>query len=282
MKVAAVQMDVVFADAEANLEKMTGLLQETTSNGAVLTVFPECCVCGYCFESFDEARDNAQTIPGPATERMSEACAALGGYAIFGMLEHDGDKIFNVAVLVGGKGVIGCYRKVHLPYLGVDKFTTPGDRPFAAHDAGGLQVGMNICYDVAFPEAARLLSLAGADLIVLPTAWPPGAECVASYSINTRALENGVYYMAVNRVGWERGYGFLGRSRICDPGGRTMAESLGFSEEILYAEIDPARARRKHVIRIPGEHEIDRMADRRPEMYGPIVEPHNLKPPGRG
>jgi predicted amidohydrolase len=134
---------------------------------------------------------------------------------------------------------------------------------------------MNICYDAAFPEAARALALLGADLIALPTNWPPGAECMAATAVNTRAMD------AVNRVGSERGFEFIGRSRICDPSGRTLAESSGVGEEILYAEIDPALARRKHIIRVPGKHEIDRLADRRPEMYGLLVEPHRLKGPGR-
>jgi predicted amidohydrolase len=149
------------------------------------------------------------------------------------------------------------------------------------HSAGELKVGMNICYDAAFPEAARSLAILAADLIVLPTNWPPGAECTAASVINARALENAVYYIAVNRVGIERGFEFIGRSKIVDPGGQTLAESQAPGEEVLYAEIDPARARRKHIIRVPGKHEIDRLADRRPEMYGLLVEAHSLKSPGR-
>ena len=184
-------------------------------------------------------------------------------------------------VLVGPKGVIGSYRKVHLPYLGIDMFTSFGDRPFDVHAAGDVKIGMQICYDASFPEASRCQALLGADLIVLPTNWPPGAECMANWAVNTRALENAVYFAAVNRVGTERGFPFIGRSRICDPSGNTLAESTGTGEEILYAEIDPARARRKHIIRVPGKHEIDRLADRRPEMYGPLIAPHTLKRPGR-
>ncbi len=101
-------------------------------------------------------------------------------------------------------------------------FTTPGNRPFAVQDAGDLRVGMNICYDASFPEAARSLALLGADLIVLPTNWPPGSECTAACCINARALENGVFYLAVNRVGTERGFRFIGQSRICDPTGDTL------------------------------------------------------------
>lgn len=281
MKIAGVQMDVRLGETDANLRTMADRLRETARQGAHLTIFPECSVSGYCYGSLEEARPLAQPIPGPATERMRQACAETDSFAVFGMLEADGTRVFNAAVLVGPTGVIGAYRKVHLPYLGVDMFTTPGDRPFAVHDAAGLRVGMTICYDAAFPEASRCLTLLGADLIVLPTNWPPGAECMAATACNTRAMENAVYYAAVNRVGCERGFEFIGRSRICDPLGRTLAESTGTDEEILYAEIDPARARRKHIVRVPGKHEIDRLADRRPELYGPLVEPHALRRPGR-
>ena len=116
------------------------------------------------------------------------------------------------------------------------------------------------------------MALNGAELIVLPTNWPPGAECTADFVINTRAMENHVYYMAVNRVGTERGFRFIGKSKICNPSGEVLALANHEQEAILYAEIDPALARRKRVIRVPGKHEIDRFADRRPEMYGRITE----------
>ena len=186
MKIAGVQMDVAFADIDANVEKMAGFLRQTAAAGASLTVFPECAATGYCFESLAEAREVAQPVPGPATQAMTRACKATETFAVFGTLESDRDAVFNAAVLVGPDGVVGCYRKVHLPYLGVDMFTTPGDRPFAVHSAGELRVGMNICYDASFPEAGRSLALLGADLIVLPTNWPPGSECTAECCINAR------------------------------------------------------------------------------------------------
>lgn len=282
MKIAGVQLDIAIGQSVRNLDRMVERLRETSAAGAKLTVFPECAVPGYCFGSLDEARQYAEPIPGPSTERIAGACAELGGYCVFGMLEADGSRVFNAAALVGPEGLIGEYRKVHLPYLGVDMHTTPGDRPFAVQEAGGVRIGMNICYDAAFPEVARTLAILGADLVVLPTNWPPGAECTACSVISARALENAVYYIAVNRVGEERGFRFIGMSRICDTNGETLAVSQTTDEEILYAEIDPAKARRKHIIRVPGKHEIDRLADRRPEMYGELVKPHTLKPPGRG
>jgi 5-aminopentanamidase len=117
------------------------------------------------------------------------------------------------------------------------------------------------------------LTLLGADLIVLPTNWPSGAINTARYLVQARALENHIYYAAVNRVGEERGFRFIGMSRIADMSGDLLAASPGDKEEILYAEIDPARARAKRIVHIPGKYEIDRVADRRPEMYGLLSEP---------
>ncbi|MFN6107843.1 MAG: carbon-nitrogen hydrolase family protein [Planctomycetaceae bacterium] len=281
MRIAGVQMDVVLQNPQRNLARIASGLAETTKQGAELTVFPECAVPGYCFSSLEEALPFAETIPGPATESVTKVCRELGAHALFGMLERDGSRVFNAAVLVGPTGVVGSYRKVHLPYLGIDMFTSYGDRPFAVHSAGDLRVGMLICYDAAFPEASRSLALLGADLIALPTNWPPGAECTACSVINARALENAVYFIAVNRVGTERGFPFIGMSKICDTNGQTLAESKTTSEDILYADMDLGRARRKHIIRVPDKHEIDRLADRRPEMYGLLTQPHSLASPGR-
>jgi predicted amidohydrolase len=277
MKIAGVQMDVRLGEVDGNVEKMAAFLRRTTAEGAVLTVFPECAATGYCFNDLAEARSVGTTVPGPVTEAMTRACKSAGSFAVFGMVEIDGDRVFNSAVMVGSAGVIGHYRKIHLPFLGLDQLSTPGDRPFAVHEAGSLRVGMNICYDASFPEAARCLALLGADVIVLPTNWPPGSECTAACCINARALENGVYYLAVNRVGTERGFRFIGNSRACDPWGNTLASASGSEEEVIYLDVDVERARNKHYARVPGKHEIDRFADRRPEMYTSLTKPHGLK-----
>jgi 5-aminopentanamidase len=112
--------------------------------------------------------------------------------------------------------------------------------------------------------------------LVLPTNWPPGAETFAQYLPNARALENNVYYVSCDRIGTERGFRFIGQSRICDTNGVTMVEAAHTDPAILVADIDPARARNKRAVRVPRLHVIDRFADRRPEFYGPILEPHRL------
>ena len=213
--------------------------------------------------------------------RSKTLCKELNTIVVCGMLEKSGAQLFNTAVLIGPEGLIGSYRKIHLPYLGVDRFTTPGDRPFEVFEANGVRIGMLICYDGGFPEAARVLALRGADIILLPTNWPPGGDYMAQFSINSRAMENGVYFAAVNRVGTENGFRFIGKSRICSPVGATMTSIDNDKPGIIRADIDPVAARTKLIVRVPGKHMIDRMADRRPEMYGAVCEPHDLKRPGR-
>ena len=281
MKIACVQTDVTFKDIDANLSSLEATVRSEVNQGTQLTVFPECFSTGYCFDSLAEAMAYGESVPGPSTDRVVKLCAELQTHVVFGMLEKSGDQLFNVAVLIGPDGLIGSYRKVHLPYLGVDRFTTPGDRPFEVFEAADVRIGMLICYDGGFPEAARVLSIRGADLIVLPTNWPPGGSYMAEFSINCRAMENGIYFAAVNRIGTENGFSFIGKSRICSPVGATINSIDDASPGILRTEIDPMIARTKRIVRVPGKHLIDRMADRRPELYGAICEPHSLKRPGR-
>jgi predicted amidohydrolase len=130
---------------------------------------------------------------------------------------------------------------------------------------------MHICYDGGFPEVGRVLTLLGADVLVLPTNWPRHAECAAEHMMVCRAMENHVYAMAVNRVGEEAGFRFIGRSSIVAPGGAVLAAAGAEEPTILYATVEPALARNKRLVRVPGLHVIDRLADRRPAFYAPLI-----------
>ncbi len=274
VRVAAVQMDPVLGEVHANLKAILDRFGEATAAGAKLVVFPECALTGYGFDSKDEGMRFAEPVPGPSTREVASACAAVKAFAIVGMLERDGDRLYNVAALIGPEGVVGCYRKVHLPFMGVDRFADPGERPFAVLEAAGLKIGMHICYDGTFPEVGRVLTLKGAEVLVLPTNWPIQATTTAEHVPAARAIENVVYVMAVDRVGQERGCRFAGLSSIAGPGGETLARAGAVSEEILYAEVDPALARQKRIIRVAGKQEVNRIADRRPSFYSPIVAPN--------
>jgi predicted amidohydrolase len=272
-KIAVVQMDCKLGDRAHNYDIIRARLAEAATHGARLVIFPECALTGYCFDTKEEAMAQAVPLPGPSVTALGHSCRQLGAYAIVGLLERDGDRLFNASALIGPEGLVASYRKVHLPYLGVDRFTTPGDRPFAVHDLGGLRVGMSICYDASFPETARVLMLLGADLVVLSTNWPTGALSTVKYLVRPRALENQIYYAACNRIGEERGFRFIGCSRIVEPSGELLASSEDDGPAILYAEIDPAKARNKHLVKIPGVYELHRTRDRRPDLYGPLCAP---------
>lgn len=271
-------MDIKLADPKSNVETMRDYLRQTTDAGTEITIFPECTLSGYCFESFEEAFEVSESISdGPSIKAMMLACRELETHAIFGFLERDGERIFNTAICTGPSGLVASYRKVHLPTLGVDNFTTPGEGAsiFELKLKGQddpIRIGMNICYDCSFPEAARVLMLGGVDLIALPTNWPPGSGLVADVIPNARALENNVYFAAVNRIGTERGFEFIGKSKICDPMGRELDYANHSHAAIVYADIDVEFARRKHLVAVPGKHEVHRVKDRRPDTYESIVE----------
>lgn len=272
MKVAAVQMDIRILEKELNLRRILEELARARRAGAELIIFPECALTGYCFTSLDEARPMAETIPGPSTEKLAAAAQILECTVVVGLLESEGERIYNSAIVVGPGGLLGVHRKAHLPCLGIDWRTTPGDTPLQVFDTAHGRVGVNICFDVSFPEAARVLKLRGAQLLAIPTNWPVGSD-IWAHTPNVRATENHFHVVAANRVGEERGWRFAGHSKIVDFAGKVHAEAGEAEETILYAELDLPAADQNRVIRVPGVWEYDRMAIRRPELYGPITEP---------
>lgn len=272
VKVAGVQMEPKILMKGRNLEKCLSLMRTAAENGAKLLIFPECSLTGYCFSSLDEALPIAESVPGPCTEAITRMCKELGVYAVVGLLEKDEKKIYNALIFAGPQGLVGKYRKIHLPHLGIDRFATHGDHPFRVFETGVGRVGVNICFDVRFPESARVMALQGAEIIALPTNWPVGAEGVPQCVINARAYENRVNYIAVNRVGTERGFRFIGQSKIVDYTGRTISEASALEEEVVYAELDLRGTRNKRVVIVPGEFELPLFEERRPEFYHKITE----------
>lgn len=273
VRLAAVQIETTPLDPAHSLAKVIQWLEQAAAQGAGLAVFPECTLTGY-FLSAPEAASVAEAIPGPRTERLAEACRSLGIYAVVGTIEKDASGCcWNTAVLVGPDGLVGRYRKTHLICLGVDRFLSQGDSLPGPWETPLGRLGLLICYDLRFPEPARALALAGAQAILLPTAWPSAATLYPDFVARTRAAENGVYVLAADHVGEERGARYLGRSIAVGPDGEILAEAGRDEETILMVEIDLARSLRKHRVFIPGDYEIDLFGDRRPDLYGRITHP---------
>lgn len=268
-RIASCQLDVVKADLKANKARFAAALQQAKSASAELALFPECFLTGYGFASLEEARQAAITRE-EATALQSEV-EAQDLLAIVGFAEKTPDGVANACILLEPGVEPRFYRKVHLPCLGLDRFSTPGNElPLFETRLG--RIGILICFDQRPPEAARVLTLKGADLICLPTNWPEGAEMSAHVISQARAAENRVCYATCNRVGSESGFRFIGASGIYDVTGMLHAKA-GESEEIIYADLDLAASRQKRAVIVPCEYEWTVDTSRRPELYGPLVEP---------
>jgi predicted amidohydrolase len=272
VKIAAVQMEPRITQNRENLDNILLKTRTAAHGGADLIVFPECALTGYVFTSRKEAIPYMETVPGPSTDELAAYCHELGVHVIVGLIEIDVDRCFNAAVLIGPKGLVGKYRKNHLPFLGIDRFLDPGDEPFTVYKTPIGNIGVHICYDCNFPESARVMTLLGADILALPTNWPEGRGKVAKYVVITRAYENKVHLVAVDRVGMERGTKFIGLSKIINAWGDTLAEASTEDEQIIYGEVSLAEAREKRIVFKTGEFELDFIRDRRPELYGEITK----------
>lgn len=273
MLIACVQTDIHLADVSTNLQTVLASIDVAAQQGAEFVVFPECMLTGYGFDTREEAMPQARSLGDPIFATLQAHLAAKKLFVSLGFLERDDSqhpaspRLFNASVLVGPEGIVGHYRKVHLPHLGVDRFVDRGDRPYAVLRAGEAQVGLAICYDSSFPEPMRVLALEGADIIALGTNWPVAAARTAEIVPPARSMENHLFFVAANRIGLERGFRFCGRSSICGPDGVVLAQAQADEATILYADVDLAQARNKRIERTPGAHVIDRFADRCPSFY---------------
>lgn len=270
LRACGVQLDPRIGEPQPNAVAVAAEILTAAEEGAELVVFPEAALTGYVFESAEEARAAAVRADGAEVESVAAACREAGVFAVVGAVEREGGGLYNAAFLIGPDGLVGRYRKVHTLCLGVDRFAHPGPDPFRVWDLPFGRLGVNICYDGSFPESGRILRLLGAQLIVLPTNWPH--QRLKRELVRVRAYENHVNYFAVNRVGVERGVRFDGGSVAAGPLGELLAEG-GVAAGRVHVEFDLAAAAATRVVEAPGEYEYDRIADRRPEMYGPLSAP---------
>lgn len=270
MRVAAAQINVKFTNTSANLDKVVHYMREAAQQGVELVVFPECSLSGYVFQSYEEAVPFAEEIPGKTTSALAEICRQYNIAVLVGMLELEGSDLFNTAVLISAAGLLGKYRKTHTLCLGVDRFIAKGDS-LECFDLFEHKVGVLICYDQRFPETARVLALKGAHVILHSANLPEGTQGYADFLNRSRACENRVFLVHVNRVGDERGVHFIGRSQIINHLGEVIAEANGRDEQLITADIDLNLTKNKYVIKAPGEYEFDLFGDRRTGLYKPII-----------
>ena len=258
-------MDVRYADVAYNLDRVLSRLTESAEQGARLVVFPEAALTGYCASSRADVEGIAIRNDSAAIEGVQARCEQLEVCALVGFAEIDGLNLYNSAAFFEPRKSPRFYRKTHLPFLGMDRFVETGEELLVLESGLGKLAPL-ICFDLRFPEATRTLALRGAELLMLPTNWPQGAEVSAEVICVARAAENRIFVVTCNRVGTERGFTFIGRSKIISPAGKVLAVA-GSEETILLAEIKLADARQKRTIVRPGEYETETFRARRPELY---------------
>jgi N-carbamoylputrescine amidase len=244
-------------DRAENVDKTVGKIRDAASRGATIVCLQELFASPYFCQVEDTALfDLAEPVPGPTTSAVSKVAKELGVTVVASVFERRAPGVcHNTAVVIGPKGdELGRYRKMHIPddpqYY--EKFYfTPGDLGFVACPTETAVLGPLVCWDQWYPEAARLTALRGAEILCYPTAigWLPqdkaeyGAAQLAAWQTMQRshAIANGVFVVAVNRVGVEKAgtseIEFWGRSFVCDPSGVVLAEA-GSGEEVLVVPCD--------------------------------------------
>jgi predicted amidohydrolase len=297
--IATANMHSVY-DPAANRAKYVELLELAAARDADLVVFPELSLQGYLYqltpdwtlpaEELEYQYVHAEPIPGPTTRLLEDLARRHDIHVIFGLTEkveqYGGGTgcLFNTAVLVGPAGVIGAYRKVHIPAGENHVFRAGGDFPVFDTPLG--RIGIQICYDKCFPEASRVYALRGAELLVMPTAYPKSGPLTMGESVLTqeyagytydifekcRAMENQVWFVSSDHVGVDpKGcFDFYGHSRVIHPSGVPLVE-IGKEEGLAIA----------HNLDIRGEvlkartkwfFGLNLLANRLPQLYGDISE----------
>jgi len=261
LRVGFYQYDPLFGEVAKNLDAVTAALERAEAD---LVVLPELFASGYQFVSQEEVQRLAEPVPdGPTTRRLMEIADRRRLHIVAGLPEKAGSKCYNSAVIVGPAGFIGCYRKTHLFYEET-LFFQPGDSGFQVWDIGQAKIGVMICFDWYYPEAARSLALQGADIICHPSnlVLP---NCPDSMPV--RCLENRVFAITCNRIGSETRGGkdrltYIGHSEVVTPKGVIQYRAPRDREDLAIVDIDPAEARNKSLNRYN-----DLFRDRRAPLY---------------
>ena len=270
---------------DINIQKAERLARQAAGHGARIICFPELCTTIYfCFDRDRAWFETAEPIPGPATERLSRVARETGTVIVYPLYENDHGTLYNTAAVLGPDGaLLGRYRKMSIPQIlrtvqpgetPADErfYFTPGNLGFPVFDTPlGVRLGILICYDRHFPEAARALGLQGAHLVLVPTAtYREWIREVWETELRGHAIANMYYVGGVNKVGPDVGgpadRHYFGTALMIDPRGHVMGRAGDREDEILYADIDPKVC--EDVRDLWGFFRF-----RRPDAYGDVTLP---------
>jgi predicted amidohydrolase len=243
MRVAVVQTNPSFGEVKSNIELALALMESVDAD---LYVLPELFTTGYNFIDVEEVKKLGEEASGATFQTMRRFAAGRSAFVVYGFAEKDG-RVYNSAALVGPKGLVGVYRKVHL-FDRENMYFTPGNLGFPVFDLPFGKIGIMICFDWIYPESARTLALKGAQLVAHPSnlVLPHCPDAMV-----TRCLENRVFAATADRIGRENRGGvdlqYIGKSEIVSPSGKIL-KRLGSDESaIAVEEVDLAEASNKRI-----------------------------------
>ncbi len=239
MRIAALQMQSKSGDIATNLARIRTSAFEAAEAGAHLLVAPELALTGY--GAGDAISSLAVSADGEPIRQLAAIAAEAGIAIIAGFAERSGELIYNAAVFTDGRAAPAVYRKSHLYGDYERSIFTPGEPATCLVRHEGMTLAMLICYDVEFPENVRRLAVAGADMVVVPTALPegPSGTFVAERMIGVRAFENQIFIAYVNHNGCDARFCFAGLSCIVAPDGSTLASAAPYGDALLLADVEP-------------------------------------------
>lgn len=267
--VVCIQTSPLLYKKEENLARMKELFIEAMNAypNTDLVVFPELAATAYeCGEAFQELAEVAEK-GSYSIDFLGALAKEYGVHVIFGMAERDAEDpstLYNSSVLLDDEGeVAGVYQKVHL-FDGEKLWFTPG-KEFKVFDTKIGRLGLFICYDAFFPEAARCMAVQGVDLLVNSTSWEKPYDWDMDMVMMARALENTVYLACCNRIGTDHTLSFFGHTRILNQLGQVMTTVAEEAEGIIYASLDYEKSENMK------KDYYTMLSERRPELYGQLV-----------
>lgn len=282
VRVAAAPLNSVSGGAEENIARIAVEARRAAESGAQLALFPELSVTGFIPNhpvgdhdawlraALKAARGCAQRVPGPATEALTEIARETGVLIAAGVLEDAGSRLFNTHVLCGPDGLLGRWRKLHVPMFEMPFYNGGSELEVADTKLG--RIGVNICFDALLPESTRLLAVEGVEIVLFPFAADPAPGTVKAWAewalpaVKARCAENGVFGLAVNCAGRFECVGveqtFPGGAAAVGPRGEALNGPEGgmVVAEFRAEDLQAARAEPESLFRF-----------RRPELYGPLT-----------
>jgi len=269
IRVATVIFNSLAGQTDHNLNKMVLWTSMAKKEGADIVCFPEMNVTGYVLDN--EIKTTAETVPGPATEKLLHISATHDIVILAGMAEKDAKgRIFATHLVVKPDGISNAYRKLHIapPERSV---LSPGGRVLLFH-THGVKFGIQLCYDAHFPELSTFMALKGAELLFIPHASPRGTpeEKYASWTrhLPARAYDNSIFVVACNQTGDNgKGFSFPGIAVMFDPSGNEIRKNISGQEGIMIADL-----KAKDLTKVRNHQMRFFLPNRRPELLKNIPD----------